>query len=173
MDFTRHLKYLWFFIVMRVTWILPDWKPILRFRGLLASVAFAQCGKNFQIASNVTINFSSRMALGDHVYIAHGCWINAEGGVLLGDEVMLGPYTVIATSDHTKRNQSYRFGSAERSRVIIGKGSWTGSGVTITRGVSVGAGTCCAAGAVVTHDTPAGSIVGGVPARQLNSSGKA
>ncbi len=173
MDFTRHLKYLWFFIVMRITWILPDWKPVLRFRGLLVSVAFAQCGRNFQIASNVTINFSSRIKVGDDVYIAHGCWINAQGGLFLDDEVMLGPYTVISTSDHTRMNQSYRFGPAECSGVNVGKGSWTGAGVTITRGVSLGAATCCAAGAVVTQDTPAESIVAGVPARQLNSPGKA
>jgi len=45
--------------------------------------------------------------------------------------------------------------------VIIGYNVWIGEGARILSGVTIGVG----ANAVVTHDVPAYSVVGGVPAK--------
>ena len=108
---------------------------------------------------------SSNVSIGDNVYIAYGCWIQGSGGVILEDEVMLGPYTVLASANHTKKNGSYRFGEGSQVPIVLNRGSWTGAHVVITAGVTVGCGAACGAGAVVVRDVPDDSVVAGVPAK--------
>lgn len=165
----KHLLYLWFVIVMGVTSFFPDWRPVMWFRGLLIRPCFKKCGRNFQICSGVTINSINNMVVGNNVYIAYGCWLHAIGGISLDDEVMLGPYTVVTSGNHTLENGSYRFGKPSREIVSIGFGSWTGAGTKVMPGIRIGKSSCCAAGCVVTKDVPDNSIVGGIPARLLQS----
>ena len=53
--------------------------------------------------------------------------------------------------------------------VVIGNDVWIGDRVIIMPGVHVGDGSIIAAGAVVTHDVPPYTIVGGVPAKVIKS----
>jgi acetyltransferase-like isoleucine patch superfamily enzyme len=55
--------------------------------------------------------------------------------------------------------------------VVIEDDAWITTGVTILPGVTVGKGSLLAAGAVVTKDVPAYSIVGGVPAKVIGQEG--
>ena len=51
--------------------------------------------------------------------------------------------------------------------IYIEDKAWLGSNVTILPGIRIGEGAIVAAGAVVTKDVPAGSVVGGVPAKVI------
>lgn len=164
----RVLKYCWFILVMKLTGCLPDFKCVMRLRGFLLRPCFRRCGRNFQICSNAMIVYTSQVTVGNDVYIAYGCWLQGLGGVTLEDEVMLGPYTILASANHRKEGGSYRFGRGEHLPIIMKRGSWTGAHVVVTAGVTVGEGAACAAGAVVTRDIPDHTVVGGVPARPLN-----
>ncbi|UTH46303.1 acyltransferase (plasmid) [Loktanella salsilacus] len=53
--------------------------------------------------------------------------------------------------------------------VIIEDNVWIGHGATILKGVRIGTGSVIAAGAVVVRDVEPFSIVGGVPAKKINS----
>ncbi len=163
----RLFYYCWFVLVMNFTGFLPDLWPILKLRGWLVRPCFKSCGRNFQIASGVRINFTTRLSIGDNTYIASGCWIHAMGTVVLGDEVMLGPYTAISSGNHTKLDGSYRFGPRTSAPVVIGRGSWTAAHTTITCGVTIGEGVVIAAGGVVNKDIEDHCVAGGVPARVL------
>ena len=161
----RILKYLWFhFIGLATNW-LPDLRPALRLRGWLMRPAFKTCGPNFQIARNVTINFSSRLEIGADVYFAEGCWIHAWGGIVIEDEVQLGPYVTLVSGDHTCKNGSYRFGANQLGAIRLCRGCWLGAHATVTKNVTVGDGALLAANSVATHDIPSMAIAGGVPAR--------
>jgi len=164
----RMLKYAWFIFIMKLTGFLPDFVPVMRLRGFLLRPCFRRCGRNFQICSHAMIVYTSNVSIGDDVYIAYGCWIQGLGGVTFEDQVMLGPYTILASSNHTLMDGSYRFGPPRMAPIVMKRGSWTGAHVVITPGVTVGAGAACAAGAVVTKDVPDYAIVGGVPARRLD-----
>lgn len=165
----RVLKYVWFIFVMKATGFLPDFQFVMGLRGWLLRPSFRTCGRNFQICSDAMIVFSSSVSIGQDVYIARGCWIQGVGGVTLDDEVMLGPYSILASNDHQSKDGSYRFGEARPAPIRMGRGSWTGAHVVVTAGVTVGRGVACAAGAVVTRDVEDHMVVGGVPARVLRS----
>lgn len=165
----RIVKYCWFVLVMKLSGFLPDFRVIMRLRGFLVRPCFRKCGRNFEICSNAMVVYSSNVSVGDNVYIAYGCWIQGVGDVTLQDEVMLGPYTVLASSNHQKGGDSYRFAVGLHKPIVMKRGSWTGAQVVVTAGVTVGAGAACAAGAVVTRDVPDGAVVAGVPARVLSA----
>ncbi|QQE10224.1 acyltransferase [Planctomycetota bacterium] len=152
---------------MKLTWVLPDWRPVMWFRGTLCKPCFKSCGKNFMISSDVKIPCPDQMTIGEDVYIAHGCWLNAQGQIELEDQVMLGPYTVIASGNHSMENGSYRYGMQLRAKVTVGFGSWTGAGVKVMPGVNIGKSVCCAAGAVVIKDVPDYALAAGVPAKVI------
>ena len=54
-----------------------------------------------------------------------------------------------------------------RGPIIVGDDVWIGQRATILSGVTIGRGSIVAAGALVTDDVPAYSIVGGVPAKVI------
>ena len=163
----RVLQYLWFhFVTISTSW-LPDLRPVLRLRGYLSRPSFKSCGGNFQVARNVTINFTNRMEIGTDVFIATGCWLHAAGEIFLEDEVQLGPYAVLVTGDHTQVDGSYRFGPRKLAPIRIGEGAWVAAHATVTKGVVVGRGAVVAANSVATRDIPPFGIAAGVPARVI------
>lgn len=67
-----------------------------------------------------------------------------------------------------RRIRKEQFEELTRKRyVTIGNDVWIGGNALIMRGVRIGDGAIIAAGAVVTRDVPAYSIVGGVPAKVI------
>jgi acetyltransferase-like isoleucine patch superfamily enzyme len=163
----RVFQYLWFYFITAATGWLPDLRLVLRLRGYLLRPAFKCCGRNFQCARNVTINFPSRLEIGSDVYIATGCWLHARGGIVLEDEVQLGPYAVLVTGDHTPIDGSYRFGPSDLAPIRICQGSWVAAHATVIKGVVIGRGALVAANSVATHDVPPFVMAGGVPARVI------
>ena len=51
--------------------------------------------------------------------------------------------------------------------IVIGNHVWIGARAIILKGVIIGDGAIIAAGAVVTHDVPAYTLAGGVPAKVI------
>jgi acetyltransferase-like isoleucine patch superfamily enzyme len=163
----RVLKYLWFhFISVGTSW-LPELRPFLRLRGFLMRPAFKTCGRNLQVSRHVTVNFTSRLEIGSDVFLATGCWLHARGGIVLEDEVQLGPYSVLVSGDHTRIDGSYRYGASDLGPIRVRQGAWIAAHATVTKGVVVGRGALLAANSVATRDIPPFTMAGGVPARAI------
>jgi len=163
----RVIKYIWFKLVMVLTGWMPDFWPILCLRGFLLKPAFKKCGRNLQVQSGATIIWSSNVSIGDNVAIAANCWIQGVGGIVLEDEAGVGPFSVLETSNHMRKNGSWRFGPSSRGKITIGRGTWICAHVVITAGVTIGRGSVVGAGAVVTKDVPDNCLVAGVPAKVI------
>ena len=161
----RVLQYLWFHFVMVVTNWLPDLRPSLCLRGFLLRPAFKRCGKNLQVARHVTVNFTNRVEIGNDVFLATGCWLHARGGIVLEDQVQIGPYAVLVTGDHTQIDGSFRFGRSSVASIRVRQGSWIAAHATVTKGVVMGRGALLAANSVATRDIPPFAMAAGVPAR--------
>ncbi len=84
--------------------------------------------------------------------------------------MLIGPFVVMTTNNHrTDDTEIPIWEQGLRSGAIrIEDDVWIGAHVSILAGVTVGAGAVVAAGAVVTKDVPAGSVVGGIPARVIS-----
>ena len=139
-----------------------------KFRGMLLRPFLKQCGKNFQMGIGAKLEHPQNIIIGENVYIGHGSWVSGlRGGVELADEVLIGPYVTMVSSNHTFVNGSSRFGPGDRGQITVGRGTWLAAGCTLVAGANVGAGCLIAAGAVVTKDIPDGKVAGGIPAKVL------
>jgi UDP-2-acetamido-3-amino-2,3-dideoxy-glucuronate N-acetyltransferase len=115
----------------------------------------------------------ARCTLGQNVFVAGDAQVGAAcriqnnvsiyDGVVLGDEVFVGPSAVF-TNVRNPRAAVDRRGEFERT--IVGAGATIGANATIVCGVTIGACAFVAAGAVVTRDVPPHAVVSGVPARR-------
>ncbi len=110
---------------------------------------------------------SHRLVIGSDCFINADCVFDATARITVGHRVALGHGVLITTSGHDMRFPDRRAGALEPAPVSIGNGAWIASRSTILPGVTVGEGAVVAAGAVVTRDVPAHTVVGGVPARML------
>jgi acetyltransferase-like isoleucine patch superfamily enzyme len=142
---------------------LPDNVIFIRLRGLLASLFFKKCGKRLGLGRNITFYNSGQIEIGNDVYIAIGCWFSASNGVIIEDEVLFGPYNVIATSNHTRKNQSFRFGKNCGEKITINKGAWIGANCTLISGSKIGKGSVIGANSVVIGEVPDNCLVAGNP----------
>ncbi|WP_455668056.1 acyltransferase [Phocaeicola sp.] len=153
-------------LIMLLTSLLPNSYPSTVIRGKLIGLRLGSCGKRFRMASGVILNKPSRLYVGDDVYIAHNVWINAVGGVKMGNGSIVGPMSVISTSKHKYVDGNFTH-IGEFKPIIIGKGVWIASHVVITDGVTIGDGAMVAAGAIVTRDVEPYSMYAGVPAQKI------
>ncbi len=110
-------------------------------------------GKNIHIGNNFTGNYNLTVLDIREVYI--------------GDNVMIGPNTLITTVNHPLPPMGRRKHIGIATPVTIGNDVWIGGNVTILPGVHIGNNVVVAAGAVVTKDIPDNTLVGGVPARKI------
>ncbi|MDE6558682.1 MAG: sugar O-acetyltransferase [Muribaculaceae bacterium] len=112
---------------------------------------YTDCGKNIH--------------LGKRVFINSGCKFQDQGGIFIGDDVLVGHNCVIATLNHVMDPD--RRADMIPAPVHIENKVWIGANVTILQGVTIGEGAVVAAGAVVNKNVPARSVVGGIPAKVL------
>jgi len=111
---------------------------------------------------------TSKLSIGDGVFINAGAALFPTGGITIGNGVSLGPRVMVMTGTHDIGPSQKRASEPTRfSGVTIGAGSWLGAGVIVQPGVNIGPGCVVAPGAVVTKDLPADGLYAGVPARRV------
>jgi acetyltransferase-like isoleucine patch superfamily enzyme len=106
--------------------------------------------------------------LEDYVSIGRGTVIAAKKLIRIGKYTQIGPYCQINDQDHAfARGELIMNQQAMIEPVVIGQDCWFGSGVRVTKGVTIGDGVVLGAGSVVTRDIPPYQIWAGSPARFL------
>lgn len=119
---------------------------------------------NTKIGANCVLG--QNVMAGPDVIIGNNCKIQNNvalyKGVTLADDVFCGPSCVF-TNVLTPRAFVER--KSEFKATLVGKGATIGANATIVCGNKLGEYCMVAAGAVVTHDVAAYSLVAGVPAR--------
>ena len=114
-------------------------------------------------------NFGQFIQIGKNVFINHACSFLDMGGITLEDQVLLGPKVNLITENHPVDPATRR--SLICKPIIIKRNAWIGAAATILPGVTIGENAIVAAGAVVSKDVPANTVVGGVPAKFIKTIG--
>jgi acetyltransferase-like isoleucine patch superfamily enzyme len=107
--------------------------------------------------------------VGEDSLIGEYTVIRGQGGVTIGDRVYTSPLCQIIAVNHVFDDPKRPFVSQgiTAQGIVIEDDVWMGSASVVTDGVRVGQGAVIAAGAVVTHDVPAHTVVAGVPAKVI------
>lgn len=114
---------------------------------------YTDCGINITVGKNVFINCC--------------CKFQDQGGIEIGDNVLIGHSVVIATLNHDFTPE--KRADMTPKRVKIGSNVWIGSNAVILPGVTIGEGSVIGAASVVTKDVPPFSIAVGNPAKVIKS----
>lgn len=126
-------------------------------------------GKDTRIGRNTRISagFTGRIHIGRNVLIDDGCFIMAQGKIIVGNNTWIAAYCFITDFNHKYADdkklmfeQGY-----EIKPVTIGDNVWIGTHAVILPGVTIGDRSVIGAGSVVTKDVPANSVVVGNPAK--------
>jgi acetyltransferase-like isoleucine patch superfamily enzyme len=145
------------------------------------------------VEDDVLIFRPESVYLGDHVYVGHlailkaypegllvigdGCWlgeqtyINSAGAVTLGRDVGVGVGVKIISSVHLEEGRQVPIlhSGLRLAPVVIGDYCDLGVGAIILPGVTLGRGVQVGAGAVVSHDLADYAVAAGVPARVIRT----
>jgi maltose O-acetyltransferase len=129
----------------------------------------AKIGNGSVIMGPLRLWGPGRLTIGIDTTINAPCAICLDGDVTIGNHVLIGHDTVIATGNHEMGPSRKRGGALIPEPVVIGDGVWTGAKVTILPGVRLGNGCVIGGGAVVVRDVPPNTVATGVPARPLRT----
>jgi acetyltransferase-like isoleucine patch superfamily enzyme len=111
----------------------------------------------------------NRLVIGDGTWIGEQCFLHAAGGITIGRNVGIGPGVRIITSRHAEagRETPILHSPLDFAPVAIGDDADLGIGSTVLPGVTIGRGVQVGAGAVVARDLPDYAVAAGVPARVM------
>lgn len=136
-------------------------------RRLMSELTASEIDESFALFPPFHTDCGKNTKIGKRVFINAGCQFQDQGGIEIGDDVLIGPQTIIATLNHDP--DSEKRGGMFAKSVKIGNMAWLGARVTICPGVTIGDGAIVAAGAVVTKDVPPRTVVAGVPAKIIKT----
>lgn len=148
----------------RVTFRLSSaWHSQEEIRALLGELFGRPVPDTLRVFPPFYSDFGKNIHVGENVFINACCHFQDHGGVTLGDGCQIGHNVVFATLNHGLEPADR--GTTYPAPIVLGRNVWVGSNATILQGVTIGDNAVVAAGAVVSRDVPANTIVGGVPAR--------
>ena len=134
-------------------------------RKLMSELTASEIDESFAMFPPFHTDCGKNTKIGKRVFINAGCQFQDQGGITIGDDVLVGPQTIIATLNHDSDPE--KRGGMFAKLVRIGDKVWLGARVTICPGVTIGEGAIVGAGAVVTKDVPPRTVVAGVPAKVI------
>ena len=143
----------------------------------LKSAGELKAGDNFILDSwrgkpiTIDVGREASLSIGSDVYINFGTSILCRMEIRIGDRCLIGPEVMILDEDGHPLSWRGRHDYWPKGRqgrigapVIIQEGVWICARATVLKGVTVGAHSVVAAGAVVTRSVPPRTVVAGVPA---------
>ena len=122
----------------------------------------AVIGEHCSLGQNVYV--ANHVHIGNNVKIQNN--VSVYEGVTLEDHVFCGP-SMVFTNVLTPRSEYPRNTAADYAPTLVKRGASIGANATIVCGVTLHEGAFVAAGAVVTKDVPAYTMVAGVPAKPI------
>ncbi|PKB42609.1 acetyltransferase-like isoleucine patch superfamily enzyme [Cellulophaga sp. RHA19] len=133
-------------------------------------------GDNVTISRNCTLICTGVIShkgvgitIGNDTGINSYCYLGGQGGIEIGDNVIIGPQVKIFSENHNFSDGAtiIKNQGVTRLGVRIENDCWIGSGATILDGVVLKKRTVVAAGSVVNQSFEGNSLIGGIPAKLI------
>jgi acetyltransferase-like isoleucine patch superfamily enzyme len=135
----------------------------------IGSKARIHFGDQICFMDHFTCYFYGKVTIGNRVFFQENCHISVHEELTIGDYSIFGEGVSIHDENHVVTADTDPI--SDRAFVVrpvtIGRNVWVGAKATILPGVNIGDNAVIGANAVVTHDVPAYTIVGGIPARTI------
>lgn len=130
--------------------------------------AIGSIGKNVKFFGRVYITNPKNLEIGDDCTINEGVIFVTRESVKIGNRVRISSQVMIISGalEYETRSNEHKVHTA--SPILIGDDVWIASGAKILQGISIGANSVIASGAVVTKDVPPNSIARGIPAKSTS-----
>src|SRR4051794_3723585 len=136
-------------------------------RERLSEIIGTQLDESTTVFAPFHTNFGRFIRIGKNVFINHACSFLDMGGITIEDHVLIGPKVNLITENHPLDPVNRR--ALICKPIVIKRHAWIGAAATILPGVTIGENAVVAAGAVVSKDVVANTIVGGVPAKFIKT----
>lgn len=136
-------------------------------RDRLSEIIGSTIDKSTRIFPPFYTNFGKFITLGKNVFINHACSFLDLGGITIEDDVLIGPKVNLITENHPLDPSDRQ--ALLLKQIVIKRNAWIGAAATILPGVTIGENAVVAAGAVVSKDVPANTVVGGIPAKIIKA----
>ena len=132
-------------------------------RELLSQITGSAIDESVAVFTPLYINYGKHTKIGKNVFINFDCVFLDLGGITIEDNVLIAPKVCLLSEGHPVNPNCRQ--SLVPGHIHIKKNAWIGAGATILPGVTIGENAVVAAGAVVSKDVAANTIVGGIPAK--------
>jgi acetyltransferase-like isoleucine patch superfamily enzyme len=109
---------------------------------------------------------SGYLSIGHHSYLNQGCTLAATDRIEIGERCLIGEFVAIHDT-HFHRTEPAR--PVTTAPIRIGHNVWIGHRAIILAGVTIGDHAIIGAGAIVTKNVPARTIVAGNPAKPVRT----
>ncbi len=140
--------------------------PSHHVRRFFYRLAGMKIGKGSSIHMRVRVYDPKNIRIGEDTIIGERVVLDGRAKLSIGDHVDMATGAMIFNSQHDV--QSEDFGPIEKENRVEDY-VFIGPNAIILPGITLGKGAVVAAGAVVTKDVEAMSIVGGVPAKEIST----
>ncbi|SDJ15525.1 maltose acetyltransferase domain-containing protein [Salimicrobium halophilum] len=124
-------------------------------------------GDSLYIEPSFRCDYGENIHVGEDFFMNFDCVFLDVCEIRFGDRCQVAPGVHIYTATHPLDAKERSAGKEYGKPVTIGDDVWLGGSAVINPGVRIGDRAVVAAGAVVTKDVPADTVVGGNPARVI------
>lgn len=142
-----------------------------------------ELGEYVTLYGTIQSQSGGKVKMGDFTRIGRGSIIRCLEKVTIGSYTAIADGVVISDNGNHPIDPVFRrkmkedaldgdmrlWKHSDHAPIIIGENVWVCEGARINRGVTIGDNAIIAAGAIVTKDVPANSIVAGIPARVIKT----
>lgn len=142
----------------------------LLIRYIFLRVLCEECGDNVFIDYGVEIKNIEKLKIGKNVSIHQMSYIDAIGGVVIGDNVSIAHSCSLISFNHTWNNEHspIKYNELSLIPILISSDVWIACGVRILAGCVIEKHTVIGANAVLTEKKyESNYLYGGVPAKKL------
>jgi acetyltransferase-like isoleucine patch superfamily enzyme len=154
------------FLILPAKLLVPT---LVKYGATIGENADMQTPLTFHNVSAESGKHYANLQVGSDCYFGKEVFLDLADRIVIEDRVTISMRAMLLTHTHAGKSPlSENRLPPSYAPILLKAGCYLGAGAIILPGIKVGEQAIVGAGAVVTHDVPAGAVVGGVPARMIS-----